>query len=376
LGNKFKYYRMKQFYRIKIVLLLFVVFYSCKDKEPEPDNNFYIPTPVAITLPNGWPAFTIPSNNQLTKEGIELGRRLFYDPLLSGNNKQSCSSCHNISYSFVDSTNRFSKGIDGTMGKRNSMPLFNLLWSTKFFWDGRAVSLEDQALKPITDVTEMHENWPNLLNELKNHPQYPALFKMAFMTDEITPELVGKAIAQFERTLISRGSKFDKNIFGLTASELRGKEIFEGEAFRQVENPSLAPGGDCFHCHGSPGSVLFQSTTKQMSNNGLDLQPDSGFAKVTGLSTDIGKFKIPSLRNLKFTAPYMHDGRFNTLEEVIQHYNTGVKFFSPNLDPDIKKHNNKPLGLNATDVQDLINYLNSLNDEEFIVNESFSSPFK
>ncbi|HLP31852.1 MAG TPA: cytochrome c peroxidase [Bacteroidia bacterium] len=367
---------MKQFYRIKIVLFLFVVFYSCKEKEPEPDDNFYIPTPVAITLPNGWPAFTIPSNNQLTKEGIELGRRLFYDPLLSGNNKQSCSSCHNISYSFVDSTNRFSKGIDGTMGKRNSMPLFNLLWSTKFFWDGRAVSLEDQALKPITDVTEMHENWPNLLNELKNHPQYPALFKMAFMTDEITPELVGKAIAQFERTLISKGSKFDKNIFGLTASELRGKQIFETEAFKQIENPSLPPGGDCFHCHGSPGSVLFQSTTKQMSNNGIDLQPDSGYAIVTGLSTDIGKFKIPSLRNLKYTAPYMHDGRFNTLEEVIQHYNTGVKFSSPNLDPDIKKHNGKPLGLNAADIQDLVNFLNTLNDEEFIVNEAHSSPFK
>jgi cytochrome c peroxidase len=250
-----------------------------------------------------------------------------------------------------------------------------LLWSTKFFWDGRSISLEEQAIRPITDETEMHENWPNLLQELNNHPLYPTLFKRAFMTEQITPELVGKAIAQFERTLISKGSKFDKTPAALTASEQRGKEIFEGEAYRQLENPNLAPGGDCFHCHGSPGSVLFQNTTKQFSNNGLDLLPDSGLARVTGLPTDIGKFKIPSVRNLKFTAPYMHDGRFNTLEEVIQHYNTGVKYNSPNLDADLKKHNNKPLGLSPQDIQDLINYLNTLNDEDFIINPDYTSPF-
>lgn len=368
---------MKQFCQILLLCMLVLILtgvYSCKQKEPVIEEEVYIPTPVSISLPNGWPAFTIPANNPLTKEGIELGRKLFYDPLLSGNNQQSCASCHNLKFAFVDSTNRFSRGIDGTLGKRNSMPLFNLLWSTRFFWDGRARSLEEQAIIPITDVTEMHETWPNLLNELNNHPLYPTLFKRAFMTDEITPQLVGKAIAQFERTLISKDSRFDKNINRLTASELRGKEIFEGEAYRQIENPNLAPGGDCFHCHGSPGSVLFQNTTKQFANNGLDLQPDSGLARVTRLSTDVGKFKIPALRNLKFTAPYMHDGRFNTLEEVIKHYNTGVVFWSPNLDVDLKKHNNKPLGLNQQDIQDLINYLNTLNDEEFIVNSQYDAP--
>lgn len=367
----------------RLIPLLFICFLTatqgCRQDIPEMvDNGPVIPaTPYTLVLPDRWPSLPVTSvDNPLTKEGIALGRMLFYEPLLSGNNTLSCASCHKIGYAFADSTNRFSKGVTGEFGKRNAMPLFNLNWAKSYFWDGRSPSLEKQALKPVVDPIEMNESLDRMVNELNAHPLYPYYFKRAFGVNKITAPDVAKALAQFERTLISSGSKFDKSNGGvlLSPSEFRGMQIFFGEFNQQLTNPSMPPGGDCFHCHGNSGNVLF--STFELVNNGLDVVPDSGYATVTKKPSDIGKFKVPSVRNLKFTAPYMHDGRFSTLEQVIRHYNDGIVFNSPNLDPNLKKHNNRPLGLTDDDINDLISFLNTLNDEAFTQNQDNMNPFK
>jgi len=355
---------------------LIVLLIACRQTDPVKDEFHFNPTPYQLNVPSGLPSFSVPASNPMTVEGVQLGRMLFYEPLLSGNNTLSCASCHKLIYAMSDSTTKFSKGIDGIYGKKNAMPLFNLLWASKFFWNGRTSSLEEQALKPIQDVIEMHETLPNMVAELNQHAYYPALFKQAFGTSVITAELVGKAIAQFERTLLSFSSRFDLSNGGvsLTPSEYRGWQIFKGEASQHLTNPSLPPGGDCFHCHGGEGNPLF--STYEFFNNGLDSMPDSGYFSVSLNPADLGKFKAPSLRNLKYTAPYMHDGRFDSLEQVVRHYNSGVIYSSPNLDPNLKKHKTKPLLLEDQDISDLISFLNTLNDEDFTKNENFINPFK
>ncbi|MCL6293750.1 cytochrome-c peroxidase [Gaetbulibacter sp. 2012CJ34-3] len=326
----------------------------------------YVSTPSPLKIPQLFEDNilnpVIPTDNPQTVEGIALGKKLFFDPILSANNTQACADCHAPENAFSDA-DRFSDGIDGIRGNRNSMPLFNLAWNydEKFFWDGRVFSLEHQAFQPVTDPKELHNTWQQVEQKLQEHAEYPNLFKLAFGTSKIDSIKVTKAIAQFERTLISSNSKFDKYLIGeatLTPQELNGFNVFMDETK-----------GDCFHCHGSDKNPLW--TDNIFHNNGLDaIVTDLGLGKVTGDPADNGKFKSPSLRNLTFTAPYMHDGRFATLDEVINHYSEGLQN-SPTIDPLMKKVNQGGVQLSAQDKADLKAFLLSLSDNEFISNPNF-----
>ncbi len=354
---------MKKYIILLTVTLVVLVFSCTKDDKVTPTNTNSIDTPAtpfSLATPFGFPPIVIPANNPLTVEGIALGRKLFYDPMLSLNNTQACGSCHNQNYAFTDSTLRFSKGITGEFGTRNAMPIMNLAWEKKFFWDGGAATMEDQVIGPIENPLEMHETLTNVLYKLNKHAEYPKLFKRAFGTDSITSQLLMKAVAQFERTMISANSKYDKFLRGeaeLTQDELKGKELYENQ-----------DKGDCTHCH-TIGSTF---TDFEFRNNGLDsVFTDLGRERVTKSILDRGKFKTPSLRNIELTAPYMHDGRFATLEQVLEHYNTGF-VESPTLDVNISLA--KKGRLNETEKQQIIAFLKTLTDYEFINNPNFKKP--
>lgn len=348
---------------IYLFSLLFLLM-SCSSKEEI--ENVYTPVQVNLKIPEIFQqkliAPVVPTNNPLTEEGIALGKKLFFDPILSKNNTQSCASCHDPKNAFIDDA-RFSEGIDGKLGTRNSMPLFNLAWNfdERFMWDGKELSIERQAFSPVRNPIEMHSDWKNVAKKLQEHTEYPTLFQQAFGISKIDSTLVTKAIAQFERTLISGNSKFDQYLLGkaeLTSEELNGFNVFMDEAR-----------GDCFHCHGSDNNPLW--TDNQFHNNGLDETfTDLGLGTVTGDPNDNGKFKSPSLRNLAFTAPYMHDGRFTTLEEVINHYSEGLKQ-SSTIDPLMKKVNQGGVQLSNKDKADLKVFLLSLSDNDFINNPDF-----
>jgi cytochrome c peroxidase len=346
-------------------ILISFICLSCSKESVEQ----YTPTPSPLKIPEFFqekilnPA--IPIDNPQTVEGIALGKKLFFDPILSADNTQACADCHAPENAFTD-TDRFSDGIDGLLGNRNSMPLFNLAWNynEKFFWNGSAFSLEHQAFVPVTDPIEMKSTWAQVEQKLQNHSEYPTLFNLAFGTSTINSTFITKAIAQFERTIISSNSKFDKYLTGtgmLTSQELNGFNVFMDETK-----------GDCFHCHGNKNNPLW--TDNLFHNNGLDANvSDLGLGEVTGDPSDNGKFKSPSLRNLAFTAPYMHDGRFATLDEVINHYTEGLKD-SATIDPLMKKVAQGGVQLSVEDKADLKAFLLSLSDYEFINNPDFQAP--
>lgn len=301
-------------------------------------------TPYVINSPAYFPQLIIPDNNPLTVEGIELGRKLYYDPILS-NNGQSCSNCHSQANAFTSST-------------VNSMPHMNLAWNNKFLWNGS----KEGALENVM-MFEVDEFFNTDINKLNNHTIYPSLFKQVFKVDNITSQEVAYALAQFIRTQISADSKFDKYLryeTMLTSSEIKGFILYNTEK------------GDCFHCH-SLG--LFNDNN--FHNIGLDsifAGVNLGRYNVTQDPHDIGKFKTPSLRNVELTAPYMHDGRFATLEEVVEHYNSGVKN-SPSLDPILTKQNHLfGLELSMQEKADLIAFLKTLTDTSFINNINLSAP--
>ena len=312
---------------------------------------YFSTTPFLIETPYGFPDMKIPSDNPMTVEGIALGEKLFNDPILSADKTQACINCHQQNFSFSD-PNQFSTGIDNIQGNRNASALINLGWNTSFNWDGSSLTLEEQAFEPVTNSIEMHNTWMNVELELNSHSNYPFLFKQAFNINYIDSIHIVKAIAQFERTLISTNSKLDrylKNEEQLTISELNGYAIFNTEK------------GDCFHCH---STNMFMDNL--FHNNGLDNEPftDLGRAKVTSNASDNGKFKTPTLRNVEMTAPYMHDGRFATLEEVVEHYDSGGKY-STTVDPLMKKLG-VGLQLSNQEKKDLVAYLKTLTDNEFI----------
>lgn len=350
------------------IFVFFSIIFACKKdvKVIQSDSYSYDPTPYVLKLPQGfgWKPFPIPANNPLTIAGVELGKKLFNEKLLSANNTQSCATCHKPEFAFSDFGNQFSIGITGEIGTRNAPALFNLPWADlynqsghRYFWDGGKGDLEQQAIGPIVNPIEMASDLKDVVRKLQAHPEYPGLFKRAFGSDSITSSKIAMALAQFERTLISSNSPFDKaerRERQRTQSEYRGMLLFNSEG-----------GGDCFHCHGNLSSPYF--TNFMFHNTGLDESiKDSGLYRITGNPADIGKFKTPSLRNLVFTAPYMHDGRFKTIEEVIEFYNSGAKF-SPTLDPNISKHMNEGgLNLTSQEKEDLLNFLISLSDSAFI----------
>ena len=339
---------------------------SCS-KDASGDSQ-YMPTPAPLNIP---PLFEqnilppiIPVNNPQTIEGVALGKRLFFDNILSANHTQSCASCHAPQHAFTD-IEQFSDGVDGILGTRNSMPIFNAAWNYDelFFWDGRAFSLEHQAIEPVENPIEMHNTWDVVIDRLQQHPEYPELFNSAFGTTTITQDLTTKAIAQFERTLISGNSKFDNYLLGqvsLTPQELNGFNVFMDEER-----------GDCFHCHGNENNPLW--TDNIFHNNGLDATfTDLGLGEITGDPADNGKFKTPSLRNLAYTAPYMHDGRFSTIDEVINHYSEGLQN-SPTIDPLMKNVDAGGVHLSPEDKADLKAFLLSLSDPSFINNPAFQN---
>ena len=346
-------------WQVHIIIIFFVCF-SCDNESVER----YFATPSSLDIPKLFEdnilAPVIPIDNPQTVEGIALGKKLFFDPILSIDNTLACVDCHAPENAFTDS-DKFSDGVDGIFGNRNSMPLFNLAWNydEKFFWDGNTFSLEHQAFVPVTDPFEMKSNWADVESKLQQHAEYPSLFEKAFGASNIDSSLVTKAIAQFERTLISANSKFDKFLLGelnLSPEELNGFNVFMDEAK-----------GDCFHCHGSDKNPLW--TDNIFHNNGLDETfADLGLGAVTGDPADNGKFKSPSLRNLEFTAPYMHDGRFASLDDVINHYSQGLKN-SSTIDPLMKKVDQGGVGLTDKDKADLKAFLLSLSDYDFINNK-------
>jgi len=370
-----------------ILIILLTISISCKrDSLISKDTfepNFELPKPIRLVKPVGFPPF--PSTDLvLSEEGIELGRKLFFDPILSADNTLSCAGCHSPERAFTDDGKAVSVGIDGIAGSKNSMALFNLAWSPSMFWDGRRPTLKAQAFDPVVDPIEMHHTWPNALKALKGDPVYPELFQKVFGVEDFDSSHVVDAIAQFEMTLISADSEYDK-LVRLTGNDftntvppfadpdaIAGFKIFNSEPKRP--DGSGSPGGDCFHCHGSSGNILF--TSNQFMNNGLDADPSPGLYRVTKNPADYGKFKAPSMRNLSFTAPYMHDGRFQTLEEVVDFYNEGVNASSPNLSSFMKKTNRLANGLQLTDTEkrQLIAFLKTLDDSTFIENPAFKNP--
>jgi cytochrome c peroxidase len=316
-------------------------------------------TPFRLTISERLPKVKLPQDNALTIEGVALGRRLFHDSNLSRDNVQSCSTCHDQSRAFTDGR-RQSLGAGGQHGRRNAMPLVNLAWMKEFFWDGRAKSLREQVLLPIQDAHEMNEKLDRVVAKLEADNDYPAQFKAAFGDPRITSERIALALEQFLLTLVSQESKFDhaaRKLEQLTPLEQRGLQLFvtENDPARGLR------GADCFHCH---GGNLFSN--HQFLNNGLEERPgDLGRMEVTGLETDRGKFKVPTLRNVALTAPYMHDGRFATLDEVVDHYN-GKLHRTRNLDPNLAKHPESGLGLSADDKAALVAFLKTLTDEPLL----------
>lgn len=328
--------------------------------DPRP---LYLPekfTPFPFRMSATFPMPDLPRDNPLTVERVTLGKKLFFDERLSINNEQSCADCHSPDKAFTDGR-RTARGAEGESGARNTMSLFNLAWKSGFFWDGRAHSLRQQVLEPIQNPLEMDESLTNLVVKLvQANDDYPALFRAAFGSPEITAEKISLALENYLLTLTSFDSKFDRVLAGeekFNPQEQRGFELFSTEY-----DPRRGQfGADCFHCHGGP---LFQS--QGFANNGLDsVFSDPGRAKVTGKSSDIGKFAVPSLRNVALTAPYMHDGRFKTLYEAVDHYCTGMKR-SATLDPNLARHPDGGVPLSEAEKQDLVAFLKTLTDERFL----------
>jgi len=356
--------------KVKYILFLAcsvaLIFSACK-KDPSLIQGGYYDYDYGY-FPN--PA--IPTDNPLTIEGVKLGRMLFYESKLSRTNTQSCASCHKQEFAFSD-TNKFSFGVSGQTGTRQSMSVVNMAWNKNaFFWDGRSDSLRHQTLIPIEDPLEMEEDLSNVIAKLKADDLYINQFRRAFNTENISPRLMSLALEQFLHSIVSNRSKFDKVLAGqasLTSNEERGRFLYFNEF-----NPFFPAqsGADCRHCHGGDN---FEND--RYMNNGLDADAsftDFGRELSTGNIADRAKFKVPTLRNIELTPPYMHDGRFQTLEQVIDHYNTGMDSSST-----IEGHFLQilPTGLQLTtqDKADLLAFLKTLTDEELITDPRYSDPF-
>ncbi|MES2747955.1 MAG: cytochrome c peroxidase [Bacteroidota bacterium] len=312
-------------------------------------------TPIYFNVPKGWPKPNYNfKENPLTEEGFQLGRQLFYDPILSRDNTISCASCHLQATGFTHVDHDLSHGIEGRIGTRNSLALMNLAWSKDFMWDGGVNHLEVQPLAPITSSVEMDESLENVVAKLQKSTKYQHLFEKAFGTKKATGQLTLKALSQFLVQLKTSNSKYDKVIRNeekFTQSEQKGYDLFKI---------------NCASCHKEP---LF--TSDIFENNGLPIDStlnDLGRMKITNNPNDKLKFKVPTLRNSQFTFPYMHDGRFKTLTEVVKHYN------SLGNTTNISKQLTKPMRLSDNDRVDLVAFLKTLSDSDFLFDPRFSYP--
>jgi cytochrome c peroxidase len=328
------------------ILLIFALSACSKDAVLPDQETIEFPTP------KGFPEPTLPSYNNLTNAKIALGKKLFYETVLSKDNSISCNSCHKQSIAFADEP-ILSIGVNNQTGFRNSQALFNLAWRPTFFRDGGVTNLELTPLNAITSHVEMDNRIDLIVNRLNKIPTYQHMFRVAF-NDTASTNGVLHAFACFLRTLISADSPYDRYVkYGelnaLNASAKRGKELF------------FSNRTDCSQCH---SGFNFTNNTFQ-SNASSETYPDSGRQRITLLVQDRGKFLVPSLRNCNFTAPYMHDGSMVNLDSVVEHYNRGGKNFigkSPLV---------RPLNLSMEEKKDLVEFLKSLSDSNFINNEAF-----
>lgn len=339
---------------------------------PAPPFNYANPAlPPHLRAPVILAQDNTPANNVTTNAGATLGRALFYDKRLSANQTVSCSSCHQAEHGFSD-PRRFSVGFKGGLTGRNSMGLASAKYYLRenFFWDERAATLEDQVLQPIQNSVEMGMTLDLVVTRLAAEPFYAELFTRAFGDATVTSDRISKALAQFVRSIVSSQSKYDQGVASgfanYTAPENQGRQIFNGQ-------------GNCNACHGSdnfvPGNAIF--------NNGLE-NPylDKGVGAISGQPQDEGLFKVPSLRNIALTAPYMHDGRFATLEQVVEFYNSGVvnhpNLSAPLRNPPGSPGAGQPRRLNLTNVQKaaLVAFLKTLTDPSVTTDEKFQDPFR
>lgn len=311
---------------------------------------------VLFSVPANWPKPQYNfDKNPLTEQKIFLGRVLFYDPILSRNNTVSCASCHSQYTAFTHVDHALSHGIEDRIGTRNSPALMNLAWHQQFMWDGAINHLDMQALAPISHHDEMDENISHVIDKLKTTSRYPSLFYNAFGDSIITGEKTLKAIAQFMLVLVSANAKYDKvkrNEAVFTAQEENGYKLFKQ---------------NCATCHTEP---LF--TNLQFENNGLPIDTtlnDLGRAKITQKTKDALKFKVPTLRNIEFSNPYMHDGRFKKIGDVLKHYTTGIQAHKT-----LAKQLQKPIVLSSNEKVDLTAFLLTLTDKEFLFNPQFGFP--
>ncbi len=380
-------------------LILFLAFTACNKDKVSTYNASFHATPYQIKIPKYFPTLlNIPADNPMTVEGIRLGRYLFYDGRLSGRTEpdslMSCCTCHIQANAFECGINNShfiggaTFGLTGIPTPHHMLPMINLVFNSNgYLWSGfinknntalgnaaygvpaqqpyNYTNIESVVWMAITAPHEINGTIEKTVNMIKSIPMYPPMFKAAFGTEEINIDRISKAIAQFVRTLISSNSKFDKYLRGetnLTSDEFAGYVLFVSEN-----------GGDCFHCHGGSGNPLF--TTNLFYNNGMDsiFNDPRDHSQVTHNVNDKGSYKAPTLRNIMYTAPYMHDGRFNTIDEVLTFYNSKV-IFSPYISPLMHHANNGGIQLTNIQLQQLKTFLTTLSDSDFVTDTTFSKP--
>ncbi len=322
-------------------------------------------TPFELDLP-AWVQDSIgpmsmPADDRLAVEGVALGRKLFHEKALSDDGTMACATCHRQEHAF-DDPRQFSIGTNGSVGTRNAMAIVNLGWSRHFFWDGRRNTLEGQAHDPVTNPIEMRNTWPVVEQRLRADDDYPALFAAAFGTPDIDSNRVMRALAQFERTLVSFNSRFDRYWYGGDTLAIDSVEKLGIALFRRKAK--------CNKCH-----TLGLFTDDVIRNNGLDAFPaDGGLGTITGAPGDFAKFKTTTLRNIAVTAPYMHDGRFDDLIDVIQFYDGHIAHGSPNVDTVMHLFPESGNILDQDERAHLLAFLETLTDEGFLTNPAFSEP--
>lgn len=347
---------MIPFNKTTLVSVLFILVSACSKPQNEVDPEVY-----NLEIPSHFPVPKLDTDNPMNADVVQLGRKLFYDVRLSSNNKVSCASCHDPKRAFTDGVSLSNAGVSATSLLRHTPALFNLAWIEKgFFWDGGSTNLESQVFGPLTAHDEMAQNLYELIDELNAVPEYVTSFKKAF-DQTISSQNVAKALAQFQRTLISAGSRYDQ--YRLNKATLTNEELAGRELVRQK----------CQSCH---RGELF--TDGDFHNNGLDTDFSNsaheglyqGRSRITYDPMDLGKYKTPSLRNVELTAPYMHDGRYMSLEQVLDHYSTGIKV-SLTLDSQLPASG---MNLSAREKTQIISFLHTLTDHKFVQNPSHQKP--
>ncbi|RZM24944.1 MAG: cytochrome-c peroxidase [Pedobacter sp.] len=339
--------------RIQLVLLLMIAFVIASAFATDDSQET-----IKIVIPSNFPEPVYDlEKNKITKKGVELGRQLFYDGILSVDGSTSCGSCHQQVAGFIQQDHDFSHGVDNRIGRRNALPLANLIFSKSFFWDGGVFDLDLTPVNAIENEVEMGEELDHVLKKLNASALYKNRFKDAYGTDSISTNLFLKSLSQFLATMVSANSRYDKYVrkegVKLEADELEGLKVFTDK---------------CSTCHATD---LFTDGSFRNNGSTADFRFDKGRQEITLADSDIGKFKVPSLRNVAFTGPYMHDGSIQSLEEVLEHYNSGMKH-SATLDPIFTRRAKPGISLDLEEKRKLLAFLKTLTDQDFLSNKNFS----